>query len=186
MEIFTIDFLEATCLRSPFSLLRGLARPAHQEWHTSALISVLLTLSNPTWEKAAMSCLIVRPFFSVHAATRWLIAAALVCAAPHVFAFNVFHVGGDAACDFNNIQQAVNASTDSDGNTIFVARNFTYSNQHVVINGRKVNILGGYATCSGTTVGDSTQITDTSQSVIAIRGNSVVYLANLDISGAAI
>ncbi len=133
-----------------------------------------------------MSCSIVGPSSRMRMATRWLLAAALVCVAPHVFAFNVFAVGGDAACNFHDIQQAINASTASDGNTIFVARNYTYSNQGLVINDRKVNILGGYATCSGTTVGASTQITGSSQSVIAIGGNSVVYLANLDISGAAI
>jgi hypothetical protein len=114
----------------------------------------------------------------------WLAAIALACVSTQAFAFKLFTVGGDA-CSFTSIQDAINAATDSDGNSILVARNFTYSNQHLVISDRNINILGGLETCDGSVYGAPIQITgEAGHSVIEIEGNSQVYLSNLDISGA--
>lgn len=103
----------------------------------------------------------------------------------NAFAFRLYTVGGDAACSFNDLQQAIDAATDADGNSILIARNFTYSGQHLVINGQNINILGGLEECGGSEYGAPIQITGRSgNSVIEIEGNSQVYLSNLDISGA--
>lgn len=127
---------------------------------------------------------VVRQHFLKQFIASWLAAAALACASTQAFAFKLYTVGGDS-CSFTSIQAAIDAATDTDGNSIFVARDFTYSNQHLVIRDRTLNILGGLETCDGSDYGAPIQITGTlGQSVIEIEGNSQVYLANLDISGA--
>jgi hypothetical protein len=128
---------------------------------------------------------IFHPFLRVRAGTPWLVAAALACASTHAFANKLFTVGGDAGCSFSDLQQAIDASTASDFNSILVARNFTYSGQHLVIDGKIINILGGLEECGGSVYGAPIQITGTSgQSVIEIEGDSQVFLSNLDLSGA--
>jgi len=128
---------------------------------------------------------IVHPFLRVCAAAPWLAAVALACASPQALANKLFTVGGDAACSFSDLQQAIDASDATDFNSILVARNFTYSGQHLVIDGKIINILGGLEECSGEVYGAPIQITGRSgNSVIEIEGNSQVYLSNLDISGA--
>jgi len=122
-----------------------------------------------------------------HAVVPWLAAAALVCAAPLASANKLFTVGGDAACNFHDLQQAIDASDATDFNSILVARNFNYSGQHLVIDGQIINFLGGLETCDGQTYGDPIAITGDSgsgQAVFEIRGNSQVYMSKLDISGA--
>jgi hypothetical protein len=128
---------------------------------------------------------IVRTLLRARAATPWLLAATLACASPLAVANKLFTVGGDAACSFNDLQQAIDASDAADFNSILVARNFTYSGQHLFINGQIINFLGGLETCDGSVYGDPIPITGTSgQSVIEIEGNSQVYISKLDISGA--
>jgi hypothetical protein len=128
---------------------------------------------------------IVRPPLRVRAAPTCLLAATLACISPHVLANNLFTVGGDAACSFHDLQQAIDASTASDFNSILIARNFTYSGQHLVVNGQIINFLGGLETCDGTVYGDPIPITGAAgHSVIEIEGNSQVYISKLDISGA--
>ncbi|MEP7041589.1 MAG: hypothetical protein ABI843_00915 [Dokdonella sp.] len=127
---------------------------------------------------------IVRPFLRSRASTPWVLAAVLLSISSHAFAFATFTVGGDASCNFSTLQDAINASTDPEGNSLFIARDVTYSSQHVLVNGQKINFLGGYETCDGTEAGEPIQITGTSgHSVFEIEGDSAVYLANLDISG---
>lgn len=100
-------------------------------------------------------------------------------------AFGLFTVGNDASCTFNTLQQAIDAATDPEGNSIFIARDGTYSSQHVLVNGRNINFLGGLETCDGTVYGAPIPITGTSgHSVFEIEGNSHVYMSLLDISSA--
>jgi hypothetical protein len=127
-------------------------------------------------------------FFSRNVGTRamvsWLTMIALTCLSTHAFAFNTFTVGGDN-CNFTSLQDAINASTAGDGNTIFVAHNYTYSGQHLLIQDRKVNILGGYKSCAGDLDSSPTPISGTTgHSVFEIEGNSTVYMSLLTISGA--
>jgi hypothetical protein len=110
---------------------------------------------------------------------------ACLFAMSDAMAFRLYTVGGDAACSFADLQQAIDAATDIDGNTVLVAQNLTYSNQHVLITDRTVNILGGLAECSSSDYIGQTTIHGTSgHSVIEIGGDSNVYIANLFITGA--
>lgn len=116
-----------------------------------------------------------------------LLAAAvafLVGTTQSAFAFRLYTVGSDAACSFNDLQQAIDMATDADGNSILIAQNMTYSNQHVVITGQNINLLGGLAECSSSSYSGQTTINGTSgYSVIEVEGNSNVYLSNLVITG---
>ena len=112
-------------------------------------------------------------------------AAAMACLfSQSAFAFRLYTVGGDADCSFPDIQSAINNAIDADGNSVLVARSGTYSNQHLVITGQNINILGGLDNCSSSDYSGQTTINGTSgHSVIEIEGNSNVYLANLFITG---
>ncbi len=122
--------------------------------------------------------------FARGAIAKLFCAALCVLASTHAFGFKLLTVGGDN-CSFTSLQSAIDAATDTDGNSILVARNFTYSNQHLLISGRTVNILGGLETCNGSVYGAPIDITgEAGHSVIEIEGNSQVYLSNLVISGA--
>jgi hypothetical protein len=116
-----------------------------------------------------------------------LVVAALVCAAQPALASQLYTVGGDSACSFNNLQQAIDAATDPTLNSILVADNLTYSGQHLVIDGKNINILGGLAECSSAEYTGTSVITGTSgHSVIEIEGTSNVYLSRLSLSGAVL
>ena len=100
------------------------------------------------------------------------------------FGFRLYTVGSDAACSFNDLQQAINMATDADGNSILIAQNMTYSNQQLVINGQNINLLGGLAECSSSTYSGQTTLRGTAgHSVIEIEGSSSVYIANLVVTG---
>jgi hypothetical protein len=120
----------------------------------------------------------------------WLSALGLVACLlgmSHAFAFALYTVGDDAACSFDDLQQAIDASTDPEGNSVLVAQDLTYSDQHLVITDRNINILGGLATCDANEYIGQTTINGTSgHSVFEIEGNSHVYVANLIITGAAV
>ncbi len=116
---------------------------------------------------------IIRPLPRSRASTPWVLAAVLLSISSPAFAFATFTVGGDASCNFDNLQDAINASTDPEANSLFIARNVTYSSQHVLVNGQKINFLGGYETCDGVVAGELIQITGTSgHSVFEIEGET--------------
>ncbi|HET6546524.1 MAG TPA: hypothetical protein VFG55_07255 [Rhodanobacteraceae bacterium] len=110
---------------------------------------------------------------------------ACLFATSKAFAFQLYTVGGDAACNFADLQQAVDAATDPEGNSILIAQNLDYLNQHVVITGKNINLLGGLAECSSSDyIGQTTIHGTAGYSLIEIGGNSHVYLGNLFITGA--
>ena len=117
-----------------------------------------------------------------------LCLAAIASAAPSASAFNVYTVGGDAACPYAFIQDAIDAAAANPGEDyVFIASNGAYEDQHVVVTDQDVDIVGGFPDC--TQLGDPgsavTSISGTSgHSVFEIEGNSHVYMVNLDISGA--
>lgn len=77
-----------------------------------------------------------------------LFLAAAVFAASPAAAYQVFEVGGDGACDFTSIQAAVNAAATAPGTDgIIIARNITYTAQHIVVQDQSVIIQGGYEDC---------------------------------------
>ena len=120
---------------------------------------------------------------------RWLLAVGFVHASPQAFAgFNVYTVGGDAACGFAFIQDAIDAAASHPGEDyVFIATNRTYESQHLQVTDQDVDIVGGFPDC--TQLGDpgivQTTIGGTSgHSVFEIEGNSHVYMSNLIITGA--
>jgi hypothetical protein len=115
------------------------------------------------------------------------LAAALLVPLP-AFAFNVYSVGGDGACGFAFIQDALDAAAASPGvDYVFIAANRTYDQQHLVVTGDDVDIVGGFPDCTqlGDPGGAQTTIGGTSgHSVLEIEGASHVYLSNLVLTGA--
>ena len=100
-------------------------------------------------------------------------------------------VGVGAGCSpvGSNIQAAIDAATPALGVVnIHIARNASYTGQHLDINGKNVRLIGGYADCQQTTPDATRTILSGagggSDSVITIRGSSqIVALRNLDITG---
>ena len=126
---------------------------------------------------------------------RWLVALAywsgvalLACASSQAFAFNVYTVGGDGACGYAFIQDAIDAAAANPGEDyVFIASNREYGDQHLVVTDQDIDIVGGFPDC--TQLGDpgllQTTIGGTSgHSVFEIEGSSHVYLSNLVITGA--
>jgi predicted outer membrane repeat protein len=106
-----------------------------------------------------------------------------------VSAFAIFTVGGDAACQFTSIQAAVSAAAANPGEDyVWIARNQTYTGQHIVVQDQDVLIEGGFVDCNDFDI--DTELTTVSGSgnggaaVFAIRGTSNVLLTNLLIRGA--
>src|SRR5579862_6751114 len=65
-----------------------------------------------------------------------------------VWAYGLFTVGGDGACGYHSLQDAIDAATDPEGNTVFVTRSMDYTGQAVTISNRNLAILGGLDDCS--------------------------------------
>lgn len=105
----------------------------------------------------------------------------------------------DAACTHNDIQSAIDAATCIYGTKIFITREHTYTNQGIGINDKNVTLIGrgdGIG-CGPVTIGicdpvigcppppTSPLVTISGKSgasVLAIGGNSKVYLQYLDIN----
>ena len=120
--------------------------------------------------------------------TAWVFVAASV-AAPSAGAFEIFTVGGDAACGFSSIQAAVDAAAAVPGEDyVWIASNQAYTGQHVVVQDQDVLIEGGFVDCSDFDI--DTELTTVNGAgngggaVFAIRGTSHVLLTNLFIRGA--
>lgn len=112
-----------------------------------------------------------------------------VLAASPAFAFQIFTVGGDGACGFTSIQAAVDAAAAAPGEDyIWIARNRTYTAQHIVVQNQSVLIEGGFDDCSDFTIeSELTTINGAGNgggAVFAFRGTANVLLSNLFIRGA--
>lgn len=102
--------------------------------------------------------------------------------------FNIYTVGGDAACQFAFIQDAIDAAAaHPGGDDIWIAMNRTYADQHLVVTDQDVNIQGGFTDCSDFTQDTALTTIGGTQghSVIEIEGTSHVYINNLEIAGAS-
>lgn len=118
-----------------------------------------------------------------------LLLAATVFAASPAAGFQVFTVGGDAACGFTSIQAAVNAAAAAPGaDYVFIARNRVYTAQNIVVQDQPVIIEGGFDNCSDFVIeSEMTTINGAGNNggaVFAFRGNASVLLSNLFIRGA--
>lgn len=79
---------------------------------------------------------------------RWLVALLLAAAMPGLASAKVLTVGGDMACDFHNLQDALDAAgAMSSSVTIRVARNLKQPGGELVASGGDLRIVGGYADC---------------------------------------
>jgi predicted outer membrane repeat protein len=117
-------------------------------------------------------------------------AAASFIAIDAQAGFEVFVVGGDAACPYTTIQDAVDAAAAHPGTDyVWIAMDATYTGQHVTITDQDVIVEGGFVDCNDIDV--DTALTTVSgagndgSAVFSIRGNSNVYLGNMLITGAA-
>ncbi len=104
-------------------------------------------------------------------------------------AFAIYTVGGDAACNFSDVQAAVNAAGANPGEDyVWIANNKTYSNEQISITGQDVIVEGGFTSCSDFTIGTNDMTTLNGASgggpVFSIGGTANVYLGNLTITGA--
>ena len=118
----------------------------------------------------------------------WLAAviALLASASQPALAFNVYKVGGDAACPYGTIQDAVAAAAANPGvDYVWIANNKTYTKQRVVVANQDVIIEGGFASCESVDVDSTPTAIDgpNNDSAFIVAGNSNVQLGYLEISG---
>jgi predicted outer membrane repeat protein len=127
----------------------------------------------------------------LHALTVLAAATLIGVAAPAriAHAFAIFTVGGDAACGFDNIQDALDAAHDSPGEDyVWIAGNASYTGQQLLVHDQDVDIEGGFVDCNDFDI-DVAQTTvsgsgNNGWAVFSIDGTSHVYLSNLFITGA--
>lgn len=83
-----------------------------------------------------------------------------------------FTVGGDAACDFANLNQALDSGQVSAGDVINIASNGSYNGLSYFINNRtgELTLRGGFSTCAEPVPDQSTTVLD------AAGTNRVMYL----------
>lgn len=108
------------------------------------------------------------------------LAGCLLAAGP--VAGQQFSVGADAACSTTSLQAAIDAATD--GYTIRIARNQTYTAQALRIDGKDLRLVGGYDDCSATTAAGLTAISGLgggADSVLTVRGQVDLVLENLNL-----
>lgn len=115
-------------------------------------------------------------------------AFALLCL-PLAHADVDVRVGVGGGCATASIQTAINGALPVNGITnILIARNQTYLAQHLDINGRNVNLIGGFADCFQA-LPDSTKTVingtgGSADTVITVRGSTgSVGFYNLEVTG---
>jgi hypothetical protein len=104
-------------------------------------------------------------------------------------AFEIYTVGGDGACRFTEIQDALDAAANNPGEDyVWIAMNATYSGQQLLVDNQDVDIEGGFTDCSDFDI-DTAQTTVSGAgnggwAVFSIDGTSHVFISNLFITGA--
>jgi len=118
-----------------------------------------------------------------------VLSAAAVSFPKNASAFAIYTVGGDAACGFSNIQDALDAAQANPGEDyVWIAMNGTYTGQQLLVRDQDVDIEGGFVDCSDFDI--DTQTTTVSGAgnsgwaVFSIDGTSHVFMSNLFITGA--
>lgn len=118
-----------------------------------------------------------------------LLAAFALQLAPQSARADVdLRVGAGEGCLTSSIQAAIDLADPANGVTrVLVARNASYDAQALDIDGKRVQLIGGYDTCvSAAPGGAQTRINGAggaARSILRIRGASTVLLANLEFSG---
>jgi hypothetical protein len=104
-------------------------------------------------------------------------------------AFAIYTVGADAACNFTDVQAAVNAAGANPGEDyVWIANNKSYAHEEISVSDQDVIIEGGFTSCSDFTIGASDRTTLTGANgagpIFAIGGASNVVLNNVVLTGA--
>ena len=104
-------------------------------------------------------------------------------------AFAIYTVGGDAACGYANIQDALDAAAANPGEDyVWIAGNQTYTGQQLLVHDQDVDIEGGFVDCSDFDIDtQQTTVSGTGNggwAVFSIDGTSHVFMSNLFITGA--
>lgn len=99
----------------------------------------------------------------------------------------VIRVGTGSGCDFTTIGDALDSLADGDHNYQILVTGQTFA-ENLVVDGKFFTLDGAYANCTDTTRGGTTTITrdHTGDSILEVRGNSQVVLANLTITNGSI
>ncbi|MGH8173365.1 MAG: hypothetical protein ACREPX_09465 [Rhodanobacteraceae bacterium] len=121
-----------------------------------------------------------------------LAAAALFCLVSPTrvaHAFAIFTVGGDANCQFSDIQDALDAAHDLPGEDyVWIAKSGSYAGQQLLVRDQDVDIEGGFDDCSDFEIAqEQTTVSGSGNggwAVFTIDGHSNVYMSNLFITGA--
>jgi predicted outer membrane repeat protein len=114
-----------------------------------------------------------------------LLAADIAQAATYVVGTPV----GSGQCTHATVQAAVNAAAASPGaDTIRVTRSVSWTAQQISINSdQDLDLLGGFANCTASAADGTATVLDGNggdpRPVFAIRGNGIVHLRNLTITG---
>jgi hypothetical protein len=96
-------------------------------------------------------------------------------------------VGADSACQFSDLQDAIDSASESGGThtTIHVAGNQEYADQRLFVSNRNLTLRGGYSSCSAVSPNGTTTLrgvgTGSVISIDADAGARVVHLENLKI-----
>jgi predicted outer membrane repeat protein len=104
-------------------------------------------------------------------------------------AFAIYTVGGDGACGYSDIQDALDAAADNPGEDyVWIAMNASYTGQQLLVHDQDVDIEGGFTDCSDFDI-DTAQTTVSGAgnggwAVFSIDGTSHVFISNLFITGA--
>jgi predicted outer membrane repeat protein len=116
-------------------------------------------------------------------------AAAMFSLASPAGAFAIYTVGGDAACGYTSIQDAVDAAAANPGEDyVWVASNQPYTGQRVVIEDQDLDIEGGFVDCSDSDIDTMKTIVSGADNgggpVFAFRGTVHVLMTNFDVRDA--
>jgi hypothetical protein len=127
--------------------------------------------------------------FIVSAALSALVSTGFFAVPRDALAFAIYTVGGDAACGFTEIQDALDAAAANPGEDyVWIAANASYTGQQLLVSNQDVDIEGGFTDCSDFDI--DTMLTTVSGSgnsgwaVFSIDGTSHVFMSNLFITGA--
>ncbi len=121
--------------------------------------------------------------------------AGQACTATAPDVFSVGNKAVDSSCNYGTIQAAISAATCPVGTSIVLNKSGDYTNQHVTITNKNINLIGRVDTAKCNTlvaacginfpcpVGPLRTMSGSSGAVITVRGTSNVTVSHITISG---
>lgn len=131
-------------------------------------------IASASTPKEALALLPGDPSLDSHIIADWLLRDVGTQALSVREGINVVRVGGDAACHYSTVQDAIdNAPPPPAATVIRIARNGEYARQALQINDKNITLEGGYANCSAREPDSPTTVLDgaggSNRPVIRIR-----------------